>query len=534
MPRHCTPVLPWCDAMRVVSCCSSVDLVPAALPESVRFAVPAFLSIPAAERFALLVDARTASRGVAAVVDGVILLQIKAVEGKLLHKATIHAIGIRGAAQNKGMGSALLMRAVDLAVNFSISGSTPGGLSHALPLASSHVEFFLARGPCLLDWDVLLLLCNHGWCVRRPSHTRDMSPSDIRDQRAAGAVTSSMALIIRGPSISLDGPLLYPGVKSGLGLFKTPSELADPPPRLRTKDRWDCSYRLNSAIRRGTLALSESSCTYPLPGTGLLPFTAPLLECQKLESYLEDSLNHSYGVDEAKNGERVYDHFLQCTVGSSQKVILKGYQAYGTLNGKHDPAQQSARTLKTFSAASIKAVVEELPGSAGILQAAMSRLGHGDLSLAQLSGMVKHVHMLLLDSASQVDFGWHEDTYDLYVQDHMRDTMLSVIVQLSATFTTAMQLHGFAYHEYGGQGSGIIFHGRAVHRSIPRIRVPPHCAVWKIAFFVDARRLQGNLRKRPLDVPPVPSAEEEPTLATASSSNTIVRRWTSHMCDSVP
>ena len=113
--------------MRVVSCCRSGDLVSAELPESVRFAVPAFLSIPVAERFALFADARNASSGVAAAVDGVILLQIKALEGSLRHTATIHAIGVRGAAQNKGMGSSLLMRAVDLAVNHGIRDSIPGG-----------------------------------------------------------------------------------------------------------------------------------------------------------------------------------------------------------------------------------------------------------------------------------------------------------------------------------------------------------------------------------------------------------------------
>ena len=76
----------------------------------------------------------------------------------------------------------------------------------------------------------LLLLCNHGWCLRRPKFTMDMTPSDIRYHRAAGSLTSSMALVIRGPSISLDRPLLYPGVGSGRGLFKVPSELAAPPP----------------------------------------------------------------------------------------------------------------------------------------------------------------------------------------------------------------------------------------------------------------------------------------------------------------
>ena len=52
--------------------------------------------------------------------------------------------------------------------------------------------------------------------------------------------------------------------------------------------------------------------------------------------------------------EPVYNHALHCTVGRSSNVILKGYYRYATLNGKHNPAQQSVRTLKTFSKASIK------------------------------------------------------------------------------------------------------------------------------------------------------------------------------------
>jgi hypothetical protein len=485
--------------MRVVSCCQSRDLVAAYLPECVRFAVHAFLSIPAAERFAVLVHAHPSS-DTPAVADGVVLLQIKvgvlvpSIVQSFRHTATIHAVGVRGPEQDKGMASALLMRAVDLAVNHSIQASMPGGSFPACPRAKSCVEFFVARGPCLQNWDVVLLLCNNGWCVQRhghsPSHPSDMSPSDIRDHRAAGTPPVSMAFTIRGPLISLDGPLLYPGVESGRGLFKTPKELADPPPAVaatgkHVPDRWDCSYNINSAIRRGTHPLCQLTATFPLPGTGLLPFTAPLLECQKLESYLEDRRNHSYEVALDAHGETIYDHKLHSTVGDP---ILRGYHQYGTLNGKHDPAQQSARTLRTFSKKSIKAVVEEVPGCAGILQAAMARLGHGDVSVEHLTDMLKHAHMLLLDSTAQVDFGWHEDTYDLSVQDNQRDTLLSVIVQLSATFTTAMQLHGFAYHEYGGQGSGVIFHGRALHRSIPRVRVPPHCAVWKVAFFLDARR----------------------------------------------
>lgn len=494
MPRHCTSVLPWCDSMRVVSYCSSEDLVTARLPECVRFALAAFLSIPADERFALFVDARNTNRDMAAVADGVVLLQLNTAPGSLRHTAVIHAIGVSEPAQDKGIASALLMRAVDLAVRHSIHESMPGGSSPECPRAGSYVEFFLARGSCLHRWDVVLLLCNHGWCIRRhgqsPSHTGELSPAAIRYYRAEGTLPVSLALTIQGPLISLNGPLLYPGVESGLGLFKAPSELSAPPTGQdglkRGRDRWDCSYCVNSAILRGTFPLSQLSATYPLPGTGLLPFTAPLLECQKLESYLEDRSKHEYEVGLNRHGENMFTHRLLSPAGHR---FMKGYDQYSTLNGAHDPLLQSARTLKTFSKQGIKELVNSLPGCAGILQAAMARLGHGDLSINQLADMVKHSHMLLLDSSSQVDFGWHEDTYDLSVQDETRGTMLSIIVQLSATFSTAVQLHGFAYHEYGGQGSGIIFHGRAVHRSIPRIRVPPHRAVWKVAFFVDARRL---------------------------------------------
>jgi GNAT superfamily N-acetyltransferase len=380
MPRHCTPVLPWRDSMRVVRWCSSGDLDSVDLPESVRFALAAFLSIPAAERFALLVDARNTSSDTAAVANGVVLLQLQTFPDSLRQAATIHAIGVREHAQDKGIASALLMRAVDLAVQHGVHDSMPGGSPLACSRAESYVEFFLARGSCLHHWDVMLLLCNHGWCIRRhgqsPSHTSELSPSDIRHYRAEGMSPTLLALTVRGPLISLDGPLLYPGVESGRGLFKAPIELPPPPAAhsagmRRTRDRWDCSHNINSAILRGTLPLSQLSATYPLPGTGLLPFTAPLLECQKLESYLEDRRNHEYGVDLGSDGENIFKHTLFCPLG---QPLMKGYHQYGTLHAKHDPALQSARTLKTYSKKSIKAMIEGLPGCAGILQAAMARL----------------------------------------------------------------------------------------------------------------------------------------------------------------
>ena len=105
---------------------------------------------------------------------------------------------------------------------------------------------------------------------------------------------------------------------------------------------------------------------------------------------------------------------------------------------------------------------------------------------------VLHIHFLLLDKAMQVDFGWHEDTWDVSAKESQRSHMLSFIAQLSATFTTAMQVMGFQYHEYGGQGAGVVFPARALHRSVSRVQIPPARAVWKVAIFVDPRKLTAK------------------------------------------
>ena len=66
------------------------------------------------------------------------------------------------------------MRAVQLAVQQSLRNSMPVDCGPAFPSARSYVEFFLARGSCLHHWDVMLLLCNHGWCIS-PSLTFSVS-----------------------------------------------------------------------------------------------------------------------------------------------------------------------------------------------------------------------------------------------------------------------------------------------------------------------------------------------------------------------
>ena len=289
--------------------------------------------------------------------------------------------------------------------------------------------------------------------------------------------------------MSVLGPLLYPGVESGIHVFKKPVELAPAPARNTPKgERWTRSYHINTLLAKGMYPLSADSGVHPLPSKGLLPFFANVRDCQVLEDYLADIAHHTFEVIEDKKGREIILHEL-CLPGGTK---LQGYMDYRTLNGDHDPTLQSTRTLKTSGKAQIRAALMELPGSLGILQSALERLGHGGFSVQELMEMVRHIHFLVLDHHAQVDFGWHEDTFDLFVNGDQRRTMLSIIVQLSATFTTAMQLWGFAYHEYAGQAAGVIFHGQALHRSVPRLRIPRHRAVWKIAYFVDARAFHSR------------------------------------------
>lgn len=107
-----------------------------------------------------------------------------------------------------------------------------------------------------------------------------------------------------------------------------------------------------------------------------------------------------------------------------------------------------------------RACLNELPGLSDILKAAFAHLGHPCMTVQRLTEVCIHIHFLLLDMHSQVDFDWHEDTWDISIQESKRNHMLSIITQLSATFSTAMQVFGFGYHEYAGQGAGTIFQSR--------------------------------------------------------------------------
>ena len=179
------------------------------------------------------------------------------------------------------------------------------------------------------------------------------------------------------------------------------------------------------------------------------------------------------------DGKTSFVHRFRLT----DEVYLSGYKGYSVLNSAHFPDLQQLRTIKTASIHQVRHCLACMPGLAQLLMSAAKQMGM-KVEVSELHLYVLHIHFLYLDSTSQVDFGWHEDTYDLSISEKKRDGMISVIVQLSTSFSTALQICGFPYFEYKGQGSGVIFLGRSLHRSISREIVPSHYGVWKVAAFM--------------------------------------------------
>ena len=102
--------------------------------------------------------------------------------------------------------------------------------------------------------------------------------------------------------------------------------------------------------------------------------------------------------------------------------------------------------MRTSSPAEVKVSLAVMPGLKELLGEALKKIGLA-VQPGHLHEHVLHLHFLLLDEFSQVDFGWHEDTYDLYITGPKRDGVISIIIQLSTSFSTAMQVYGFPYYE---------------------------------------------------------------------------------------
>jgi len=475
---------PWRQALRVVSVVDDAELRGMVISPEL-FSAAQFLrsSASSGTRLGILLE-QTSDR----LVGQKVKLGQKGVAGILVMERidttsadsvfVLHSLCVLSSCRGQGCASALLLRAYDCA------------LAHHLGRVDAHAvkstcSFRLAGQTCLRRWDILGLLLQYGWTITKDADMR-LSPSDVAAFRMNSTPTHEMRLAVQGPIIDAAAgvPFLYPGVQRGLHLFKTPSELA---PASAEGVRNRKSYEVTLGLLSARFVLSPSSFVRPIAHLGLLPFAAPLRACQLLEDYLSNPSHHSFESDRNKNGQIVVVHRLW--MGD---VSLQGYGQYKTLNGEHSAVLQNARTLRTSGRDTIEAAVRTLPGLADILVAGYASIGHGDALLSHMIQSVLHIHFLLLDKANQVDFGWHEDTWDVSAKESQREHMLSFITQLSATFTTAMQVMGFTYHEYGGQGAGVVFPSRALHRSVSRRQIPQCRAVWKVAVFVDPRAITAK------------------------------------------
>jgi hypothetical protein len=385
---------------------------------------------------------------------------------------TIHTLWVCEEERRNGVGSALLARAHTFA-----AAQAQARHEHISPAARPCLEWYLAPGSCRRKASSLLLFDRAGWRVVRDAE-RALLRSELLLWAASDKDVSAVDVDVLGPTVPLYMPVLAPGAPSGLHLFKSPCDLESPPEK---KGRWERPLQVNMELLEGRRPLVANTGVYPLRLSGLLPFVAPLQACRELEFFLANSDNHSFTPE--SDGTITHKFF------AGEGITLLGYQQYGTLNVPHMPNLQSICTLRTCfkkqeCGSGARALLAYVPGLASILGQAASVLGLPN-DAAALSKMLKHVHFLLLDGTSQVDFNWHEDTFDLSLSnDAEREKLLSVIVQLGDAFTTAMQIYSFRYHEYLGLGAGVIFNGRCVHRSISRFAVPANRAVWKVAAFI--------------------------------------------------
>lgn len=107
-----------------------------------------------------------------------------------------------------------------------------------------------------------------------------------------------------------------------------------------------------------------------------------------------------------------------------------------------------------------------------------------NMSCSELVCALRQVHFLLQDISFQANFSWHTDFYDLRLDARRTRT---VVVQLSSTAASAMQVFGCEPYLYTGAGAGVLFHGGAVHRSLPweTHHVGWKPTVWKVALFLE-------------------------------------------------
>ena len=439
-------------------------------PQETRSSIASFRGVPAANRVILTAHSKTAAHPV-----GMLLVEVCPNAGgsntsRLGCHATIHSLYVRPEARGSGMGNALMQRAV------TFCAAVAARKCEQDASVSMRLTWRLADGSCRRHPATLRLLLRHGWRVVLNAE-KELSMPVLKRMEDADTDMNHVDVSVTGPTFPLDLPILRADCVCGMANFVAPDAMPAAPSTPGMLRLYESSFKINRQLILGKMPLLPLGTVFPAPNKGLLPFCAPLQACVDLEEYLSTPEHHSFSD---AHGHLI--HHLH--VGDAR---LPGYEKYDAVNKLHVANAQSLRTSVANSEAKIEAAIYSLPGLALILQTGLRKIGLkiGNAPRALLQ-YVRHIHFLLLDGTSQVDFSWHEDTYDVDVSNkEVRDRYISIIVQLSATFTTAVQILNFPYHEYPGLGAGVIFHSRALHRSVSRVSIPNGHAVWKVAVFLD-------------------------------------------------
>jgi hypothetical protein len=341
------------------------------------------------------------------------------------------------------------------------------------------MQFELSEGSCSTREKALLFVENGWqlWSQRMNVLSRIADPANATwDHSSIGphapkATSRLFDLELRAPTRALDTGYLYPTITASISQT---ANLTRMPAQVNLVG----SNKYNLDIRDGTWRLGRSLLT-PSMETGLASLVVPALTCRALEFFLCNSSNHGYSEEESYFPAR----FLR--VGFPEQRLF-GFSSYDNVQapGGHNDQMQAARTFRTNTRGHVMALLYAAPGFAALASDVFERLGYPNPTQDQYSQMLKAVHFFCVDSSRQTSFDWHSDDTDLKLNSHVtRSKLRSAVIQLGAEGCTAMQMHGFHHYPFQGRGSGAIFHGAAMHRSINCVPSPKH-GIWKVTLFI--------------------------------------------------
>jgi hypothetical protein len=440
-----------------------------------RGSTDAFGLLPAAVKFAVLIWENSQQPGTKVLV-GAAAVSVDSKRCGILgdHKIrfNVHGFG----AKNRALGQALYQLMDEAA--FERGQEEYVMRSNAGEVVIPSMQFQLSEGSCSTREKALLFVENGWqlWSQRMNVLSRIADPANANwDHSSIGPhapkdTSHLFDLELRAPARALNTGYLYPTITA---LTAQPANVTGMPAQVKVVG----SNRYNIAIQEGTAVIGPSLLT-PSMETGVFSFVVPGLTCRALEYYLCDSNNHGHAETDSSFSAR----FLR--VGPQHKLF--GFSFYDNVQapGGHNVQMQAALTFRTLTHGHVMALLHAAPGFEALASDVFGRLGYSNPTPQQYSKMLLSVHFFCVDSSRQTSFDWHTDDTDLKLRSHVtRSRLRSAVIQLGAEGCTAMQMYGFNHYSFQGRGSGALFHGSAMHRSVNCVPSPKH-GIWKVTLFI--------------------------------------------------